>query len=147
MSKKTPLYEQHLAAKGKMVDFAGYQLPIQYPAGVIKEHLAVRNSAGLFDVSHMGELLFSGKAALDNLQYLLTNDFSTMPIGKVRYGLLCNDNGGVLDDLLVYKLAEEKYLVVVNAANREKDVAWIKEHLFGEVDFSDISDEDRKSVV
>ncbi|MGX7244148.1 glycine cleavage system aminomethyltransferase GcvT [Enterococcus quebecensis] len=142
MDLKTPLYDAHLTAGGKMVSFAGYTLPVQYKdSGVIKEHLAVRNQVGLFDVSHMGEVVYEGKDALANLQYLLTNDFSNLEIGRVRYTLMCNENGGVIDDLLVYKCAEEKYLLVINAANRAKDVAWMKRYLFGEVEFSDQSDQ------
>ncbi|MEI5991206.1 glycine cleavage system T protein [Enterococcus termitis] len=142
MDLKTPLYDAHLEAGGKMVPFAGYTLPVQYKdSGVIKEHLAVRNQVGLFDVSHMGEVVYEGKDALANLQYVLTNDFSNLEVGRVRYTLMCNENGGVIDDLLVYKCSEEKYLLVVNAANRAKDVAWMKEHLFGEVEFSDQSDQ------
>ncbi|MHC5248913.1 glycine cleavage system aminomethyltransferase GcvT [Enterococcus sp. LJL90] len=141
MPKHTPLYEEHKKAAGKMVEFAGYELPVQYPTGVIKEHLAVRETAGLFDVSHMGEVIFEGTDALANLQQLLTNDFSTLAIGKVRYTLMCNYDGGVLDDLLVYRLNEDKFLIVLNAANREKDVAWMESHLFGDVTFADISDE------
>lgn len=142
MDLKTPLYDAHLEAGGKMVSFAGYTLPVQYKeSGVIKEHLAVRNQVGLFDVSHMGEVVYEGKDALANLQYLLTNDFSNLEVGRVRYTLMCNENGGVIDDLLVYKCSDEKYLLVVNAANRAKDVAWMKEHLFGEVVFSDQSDQ------
>ncbi|EOI05111.1 glycine cleavage system T protein [Enterococcus moraviensis ATCC BAA-383] len=142
MDLKTPLYDAHLEAGGKMVSFAGYTLPVQYKgSGVIKEHLAVRNQVGLFDVSHMGEVVYEGKDALANLQYVLTNDFSNLEIGRVRYALMCNDNGGVIDDLLVYKCSDDKYLVVVNAANRAKDVSWMKQHLFGEVTFSDQSDQ------
>jgi aminomethyltransferase len=131
MDAKTPLFEAHQAAGGKMISFAGYTLPVQYKeTSVIKEHLAVRNQAGLFDVSHMGEVMYEGPAALANLQYLLTNDFTNLETGRVRYTLMCNEAGGVIDDLLVYKLNEQKYLLVVNAANRAKDVAWMKQHLF-----------------
>ncbi|MBO0439223.1 glycine cleavage system aminomethyltransferase GcvT [Candidatus Enterococcus ikei] len=142
MDLKTPIYDAHLLANGKMVSFAGYTLPVQYKdSGVIKEHLAVRNQVGLFDVSHMGEVVYEGKDALANLQYLLTNDFSNLEIGRVRYTLMCNENGGVIDDLLVYKCDEEKYLLVINAANKEKDIAWMKQHLFGEVECIDQSDD------
>jgi aminomethyltransferase len=142
MDAKTPLFEAHQAAGGKMISFAGYTLPVQYKeTSVIKEHLAVRNQAGLFDVSHMGEVMYEGPAALANLQYLLTNDFTNLETGRVRYTLMCNEAGGVIDDLLVYKLNEQKYLLVVNAANRAKDVAWMKQHLFGEVTLSDQSDQ------
>lgn len=141
MEKKTALYETHVAAGGKMVPFAGYLLPVQYETGVITEHMAVREKAGLFDVSHMGEVLFSGPDALKNLNYILTNSFDSLKIGQVRYSPMCYDAGGVVDDLLVYRTDEEAYLVVVNAANRHKDVEWIRPKLSGDVAFSDISDE------
>nr|MDD6335909.1 glycine cleavage system aminomethyltransferase GcvT [bacterium] len=140
MELKTPLYDCHVALGGKIVPFAGYLLPVQYPSGVIAEHMAVRKQAGLFDVSHMGEVIFSGPDALKNLNYLMTNDFTNMAIGKVRYSPMCNETGGCVDDLIVYKLGEESYLVVVNAANRHKDVAWMKAHAFGDVKVEDISD-------
>ncbi|MBC8586425.1 glycine cleavage system aminomethyltransferase GcvT [Youxingia wuxianensis] len=140
MEQKTPLYDCHVTWGGKIVPFAGYLLPVQYKTGVIAEHMAVRTKAGLFDVSHMGEVTYKGKDALANLQKLLTNDFTNLPDGGVRYSPMCNDQGGVVDDLIVYKISDENYMVVVNAANRHKDVAWMKEHLFGEVAFEDISD-------
>lgn len=141
MDKKTPLHDWHAANGGKMVSFAGYALPVQYQeTGLVKEHLAVRNQAGLFDISHMGEVIFEGKDALANIQKILTNDFQTMAVGRVRYSLMLNEKGGVLDDLVVYKLSEEKYLVVVNAANREKDFSWMKAHTFGEAVCTDASD-------
>ena len=141
MEKKTPLYDRHLQYKGKIVPFAGYLLPVQYETGVIKEHIAVRKAAGLFDVSHMGEVTFTGKDALNNIQMLFTNDCSKMVDGQVKYSPMCNEHGGVVDDVLIYRKSEDSYLIVVNAANREKDVAWMKAHLFGEVEFQDISDE------
>ena len=118
MEKKTPLYDRHVALGGKIVPFAGYLLPVQYPTGVIAEHMAVRTAAGLFDVSHMGELVFTGPDALKNLNHMLTNDFTNMTDGQVRYSPMCNDAGGCVDDLIVYKVREGAYLVVVNAANR-----------------------------
>jgi len=141
MERKTPLYDLHVAAGGRMVPFAGYLLPVQYPTGVIQEHMAVRQKMGLFDVSHMGEVLFEGPDALKNLNCLMTNSFSGMGIGQVRYSPMLNDEGGILDDLIVYRLAEEKYMVVVNAANREKDVNWMKAHRFGDCVVTDISDD------
>lgn len=140
MEKKTPLYESHLRLGGKIVPFAGYLLPVQYETGVIAEHMAVRKAAGLFDVSHMGEILLKGKDALLNIQKLVTNDCSNMYIGQVKYSPMCYEDGGVVDDLLVYKREEQSYLLVVNASNREKDVNFIKEHLFGEVTMEDVSD-------
>jgi aminomethyltransferase len=114
MENKTPLYNRHIAAGGKIVPFAGYLLPVQYPSGVIAEHMAVRTAAGLFDISHMGEIILEGKDAFANLQHILTNDFSSMYDGRVRYTLMCYDNGGVVDDLVVYRINENKYLLVVN---------------------------------
>ena len=141
MEKKTPLYDCHVKAGGKLVSFAGYLLPVQYETGVIKEHMAVRTAAGLFDVSHMGEVVLRGKDALNNVQKLVTNDCSRMYDGQVKYSPMCNKNGGVVDDLLVYRKNEDEYLIVVNAANRLKDVLWMRQHLEGEVEFEDISDD------
>jgi aminomethyltransferase len=141
MEKKTPLYDCHVQWKGRIVPFAGYLLPVQYETGVITEHMAVRETAGLFDVSHMGEVTLIGKDALSNVQRLVTNDCSHMYDGQVKYSPMCNENGGVVDDLLVYRLSSEKYLLVINAANRFKDVTWMKEHISGEVEFKDISDD------
>ena len=150
MEKKTPLYHWHETHGGKMVPFGGYLLPVQFEAGVIAEHCAVRERAGLFDVSHMGEFVVSGGAALAALQRLFTNDFTNMTTGRVRYTLMCNDEGGILDDLVVCKMDEGRYFLVVNAGNRDKDAAWIRGRLGdaeaaglwrgGEVDFEDVSD-------
>lgn len=140
MELKTPLYEAHVKAGGKMVPFGGYLLPVQYREGVIKEHMAVRTRAGLFDVSHMGEILCEGRDALENLQMLLTNDFRNMTDGQARYSPMCNENGGTVDDLIVYRKKEEHYFIVVNAANKDKDFQWMKEHQFGEVTFTDVSE-------
>ncbi|MCR4633946.1 MAG: glycine cleavage system aminomethyltransferase GcvT [Erysipelotrichaceae bacterium] len=139
MELKTPLYDAHVKAGGRIVPFAGYLLPVQYE-GVIAEHLAVRKEAGLFDVSHMGEITFKGKGALASLNHLLTNDYTKMPLGKVRYGILCFEDGGVCDDLLVYKFGEEDYFIVVNASNRHKDFAWMKDHILEDTQIEDISD-------
>jgi aminomethyltransferase len=140
LEKKTPLYQWHESHGGRIVPFAGYLLPVQYEAGVIAEHNAVREKAGLFDVSHMGEFVIKGKGALENIQNLFTNDFTSMATGRVRYTLMCNDEGGILDDLVVCKMEEGRYMLVVNAANREKDAAWIKSHLDSSASFEDISD-------
>lgn len=141
MELKTPLYDAHVKAGGKIVPFAGYLLPVQYGTGVIKEHMAVRTQAGLFDVSHMGEVLCEGKDALANLQMLLTNNFDNMVDGQARYSPMCNEQGGTVDDLIVYKKADEKYLIVVNAANKDKDYEWMLKHQFGEVTFTDVSEQ------
>ena len=139
MEKKTPLYDCHVELGGKMVPFAGYIMPVQY-SDIIEEHMAVRTKVGIFDVSHMGEVIISGSDALKNINYLFTNDFTNMTDGRVRYSPMCNPEGGVIDDLLIYRMNQEKYLVVVNASNREKDVAWMKEHIFGQVTLEDVSD-------
>ncbi|MEG1751394.1 MAG: glycine cleavage system aminomethyltransferase GcvT [Raoultibacter sp.] len=138
--RKTPLYDAHVACGGKIVPFAGYLLPIEYPTGLMKEHLAVRNACGLFDVSHMGEVRFSGTGAIATLNHLLTNDFTSLKIGKVRYSPLCYDDGGMVDDLLIYRLDETEFLAVVNAANKDKDVAWMGDHLLADTEMEDISD-------
>lgn len=140
MELKTPLYDCHLACGGKIVPFAGYLLPVQYATGVIAEHLAVRTKAGLFDVSHMGEAMLTGPDALSNLNQWLTNDFTGMVDGQVRYSPMCNEAGGVVDDLIVYRFGQERYMIVVNAANRQKDVAWMKAHLTGDAVLEDVSD-------
>ena len=106
MELKTPLYDCHVALGGKMVPFGGYSLPVQYPTGVIAEHMAVRKQAGLFDVSHMAELVLKGPDALANAQMLLTNDLSDMADGQVRYSPMCNERGGVVDDMVVYRCAQ-----------------------------------------
>ncbi len=139
MELKTPLYDAHVKLKGRIVEFAGYLLPVQYE-GVIAEHMAVREKAGLFDVSHMGEITFKGKGALASLNHLLTNDYTNMPVGKVRYGVRCYENGGTVDDLLVYKFGDEDYYVVVNASNRHKDFKHMKENLLPDTMIEDISD-------
>ncbi|MDR1508569.1 MAG: glycine cleavage system aminomethyltransferase GcvT, partial [Synergistaceae bacterium] len=133
-----PLYDIHVSSGGRMVPFAGYMLPVQY-SGVIAEHMAVRKAVGLFDVSHMGEITYSGRDAFPNVQKTFTNDFTRMADGKVRYSLMCNDDGGIIDDVLVYRMNAEKYLVVVNAANREKDFKWMKNRASGDVSVEDIS--------
>lgn len=140
MDLKTPLYEEHVKAGGKMVPFGGYLLPVQYGTGVIKEHMAVRTQAGLFDVSHMGEILCEGKDALPNLQKLLTNNFENMADGQARYSPMCNEKGGTVDDLIVYKRSDDHYFIVVNAANKDKDFQWMQAHRFGQVTFTDVSD-------
>ncbi|MGI6698961.1 MAG: glycine cleavage system aminomethyltransferase GcvT [Christensenellales bacterium] len=140
MCKKTPLYDEHVTHGGKMVEFAGYLLPVQYPHGIIKEHLAVRQTCGLFDVSHMGEIIIKGKQALENLQNLFCNNMEGMAIGRARYSPMLNEQGGMVDDVLVYRIGEDEYWIIANAANKDKDVSWIKAHLFGEVQLIDASD-------
>ena len=140
MELKTPLYDIHVEEGGKIVPFAGYLLPVQYGTGVIKEHMAVREECGMFDVSHMGEIMFTGETALATLNHLMTNDFTDMPPGKVRYSVMCNENGGCVDDLIVYKFDEQEYFVVVNAANKDKDYAHMLKNLLPGTKAEDISD-------
>src|SRR5947209_4652278 len=120
---RTPLYDWHVAQGARMVDFAGWEMPIQYTT-IGGEHLAVRVSAGLFDVSHMGRLVFEGTDALDLIQHVFTNDAADLKPGQVRYGLVCNEDGGIRDDVLVYRL-ESLWMMVVNASNREKILSWL----------------------
>ncbi len=137
--QKTPLYDTHVKYGGKIVPFAGYLLPVQYKTGVITEHMAVRTKCGLFDVSHMGEILCEGPDARKNLNMLLANDYTVMEDGQARYSPMCNEKGGVVDDLIVYKVRDDHYFIVVNAANKDKDFAWMQAHQSGEVIFTDIS--------
>lgn len=139
MDKKTPLFAEHEALGATMVPFGGFIMPIQYPKGILSEHKAVREKAGLFDVSHMGELTLSGKDALANLNRLISNDFTDLEIGKVRYGILVRADGTAVDDLLVYKRAEQDYLIVVNASNTDKDDAYFQANLIGETSYANVS--------
>lgn len=122
---RTPLFESYKEYGGKTIDFGGWELPVQF-SSIKAEHEAVRTKAGLFDVSHMGEVFVSGSGALDYLQKLVTNDVSKLKIGQAQYTVMCNEQGGTIDDFLIYKLEEERYLLVVNASNIEKDVAWME---------------------
>jgi aminomethyltransferase len=126
MAKRTPLYDWHLSHGGRMVEFGGWDMPIQY-SSILAEHTAVRTAAGLFDVSHMGRLSFSGPGALDWIQHVFSNDAASMQDFQARYGLICNEQGGTRDDVLVYRWPYG-WAMVVNAANRDKIVAWLKEH-------------------
>lgn len=137
--KHTPLYEQHAALGGRIIDFGGWALPVQY-SGIIEEHEAVRNAAGLFDVSHMGEVTVKGSGALAFIQHLVTNDISKAVDGQAVYSPMCYPDGGVVDDLLVYRMGAEDFLLVVNAANTDKDFAWICEHLPDDVKAENVSD-------
>ena len=139
MELKTPLYDTHVKYNGKIVPFGGFLLPVQYEAGVIKEHMAVRTACGLFDVSHMGEITFKGPDALKNLNHIMTNDFTDMADGDARYSPMANENGGTVDDLIVYKKADNDYLIVVNAANTDKDYAWMCDHKIGDCEMENIS--------
>ncbi|MBT3571373.1 MAG: glycine cleavage system aminomethyltransferase GcvT, partial [Flavobacteriales bacterium] len=126
--KKLVLSDLHESLGGKMVEFAGYKMPVQYADGVKLEHQTVREAVGVFDVSHMGEVFISGDKALDFLQYITSNDVSKLIPGKVQYTCLPNTEGGIVDDFLLYMIAKNNYLLVVNASNMEKDLAWINKH-------------------
>ena len=123
--QRTTLFDAHVAAGAKMVDFAGYSMPVQY-AGIRKEHVAVRTAVGIFDVSHMGQIETIGPQSATFLQRLLSNDVSTLEIGGAQYSVLCREDGGVLDDLFTYRVADDRYLTVTNAANHAKDLAWFR---------------------
>lgn len=124
--KKTCLYEKHLALQAKMVPFGGFEMPIQY-TDIADEHHAVRKACGVFDVSHMGEVLVQGAQAEAYVQHIFTNDIAGAPIGKIYYGMMLHEHGGTVDDLLVYKMAENVFFLVINAANIDKDYAWMME--------------------
>ncbi len=137
--KKTPFYDKHVEAKGKIVEFAGFLMPIQYQ-GIVAEHLAVRKNIGLFDLSHMGEFEVSGSDALSFLEKVTTNNVAALKPGEIQYSCMPNADGGIVDDLLVYKF-EDKYWLIVNAANLEKDFNWLDSQKSGDVKLIDRSDE------
>lgn len=135
MADRTPLYAEHVALGGRMVDFHGWEMPLQY-SSIKEEHLAVRKAAGLFDLSHMGRVSVNGRGARQFLQGLLTNDLSTLESGQAQYTLMCREDGGILDDLVVY-FGPDGYLLVVNASNRESDLEWIRDHAPTDVEIAD----------
>src|ERR687893_646030 len=137
--KRTPLHARHVAAGARLVPFAGWEMPVQY-AGIREEHAAVRTAAGVFDVSHMGEVETSGPGAAALLQHLLSNDVSKIDVGGAQYSVLCREDGGVLDDLFTYRLADDRYLTVTNASNHQKDFAWLADHAGGfDVEVRDVA--------
>jgi aminomethyltransferase len=139
-TRKTPLYDEHVALGARMVDFAGWEMPVQY-AGIIEEHKAVRSSAGIFDVSHMGEFRFFGVHAKSALQRIITNDLDKIDaVGNALYTVMCDEDGGIIDDLIVYHTGDLEYLIVANAANRATDWDWITAHLPESVEAADESD-------
>src|SRR6058998_1261848 len=123
---RTPLYDRHVTLGARLVPFAGWEMPVQYE-GVIPEHKAVRSDCGVFDVSHMGEFEVEGPRATELLQATLSNDLDKIQPGQAQYTLLTNERGGIIDDLIAYRLEQFRYLLIVNAANREPDFAWLKE--------------------
>ncbi len=138
---ETPLLDRHRAAGARLIPFAGYDMPVQYE-GIRAEHLAVRTRAGVFDVSHMGEVETRGPQALELLQRVLSNDVSAIAVGGAQYSVMCREDGGVLDDLFTYRLGEDRYLTVTNAANHKRDLAWIAGHAAGmDLEVLDLRDE------
>jgi aminomethyltransferase len=138
--RKTPLFDRHVALGARMVPFAGWEMPVQYQ-GVIQEHKAVRTDAGVFDVSHMGELEVDGPTARDLLQGLLSNDVDKLHPGDAQYTLLTNDEGGIIDDLILYRLDDHRFLIVANASNSDAVYRWLKEHELRGSDVRDVSDD------
>ena len=135
--KKTPLYENHLKLNGKIVDFGGWALPVQYE-GIIKEHRQTREAAGLFDVSHMGEITIKGADAEPFIQNLVTNSIEGAENGRIIYSHMCYPDGGVVDDLLIYKMSSRDYLLIVNASNTDKDFEWMLQNAQGEVEIKNV---------
>ncbi len=125
MLKRTPLFAAHQKLGAKLIDFGGWEMPVQYTS-IVEEHLAVRNAAGIFDISHMGEVTVSGAAAEKFLNFVLTNDIRRLFPGLGQYTLMCNEHGGVIDDLYAYRLSDEVYLLIINASRIEADVAWLQ---------------------
>jgi aminomethyltransferase len=140
--KRTPLFEEHVSLGAKIVPFAGWEMPVQYPSGITAEHRAVREAAGLFDVSHMGEFVLRGPQALDLVQRVTVNDASRVEVGQAQYSAMCYPHGGVVDDLIVYRFADH-WMLVVNASNLDKDLAWIRGHA-GDLD---VEVEDRSDAM
>ncbi len=137
---KTPLYDVHKQAGARVVDFAGWQMPVQYKTGIITEHKAVRTAAGLFDVSHMGQLEFRGPDAVGMVNRLITNDLTAIEDGRAQYTTICNDQGGILDDAISYRLSPEHVMMVVNASNLAKIDAWFTERASGDATYANVSD-------
>lgn len=137
--KRTPLHDRHVASGAKMVPFAGFDMPVQY-SGILDEHHAVRERAGLFDVSHMGEVLVTGPSAFDFVQQLVSNDVSRLADGKALYTVMCREDGGIVDDLLVYRRGDNDYMLVINASNIEGDVAWMRQNNPMDAHLEDVSD-------
>jgi aminomethyltransferase len=139
--QKTPLYEAHRALGAKLIDFGGWLMPVSYPAGIVEEHRATRNAVGLFDVSHMGEVHFRGPRAAQAVQRLVPNDVGRLVDGGALYTMACREDGGIVDDLIVYRFAADHFLLVVNASNIDKDVAWFTQNVGTVCDIKDASPE------
>lgn len=136
----TPLHPLHEEHGARMMEFGGFEMPVQY-SGIMDEHMAVRRDAGLFDVSHMGEVLIKGGSALDLVQHLITNDASKLYDGRAMYTVMCTPDGGIIDDGIVYRRSEDQYLMVLNAANRDRDLTWMRDHNSTDATLEDISAE------
>ena len=137
--RRTPLYARHAQAGARLVPFAGFEMPVQY-TGIVAEHRAVRSAAGLFDVSHMGQLHLAGAGATASIDRLVSCRTARFAFGQIRYGLLCNEKGGVVDDITVYRSGEQEFFLCVNAANIAKDAEWVRSHLAPDTDFEDRSE-------
>ena len=137
--KRTALFDSHIFLNAKMISYAGYEMPISYPKGIQSEYFSVRNDIGMFDVSHMGELKITGKNALDFLQKVTINDVNALKVGQAQYSAMCNDDGGIIDDLILYR-TKYGYLMVINAANVDKDLDWLKRHVCDDMMLENISD-------
>ena len=140
MSNRTPLHDSHVALGGRMVDFAGWEMPVQY-SGILDEHRSVREGAGMFDISHMGEFFVNGPGSTAWLDGLLTNRVAKLSVGESQYTLLLNARGGVIDDLIIYRLGDEEYLLIVNAAKIDEDAAWFAGHVVDGIGFANRSGE------
>jgi aminomethyltransferase len=139
--RRTPLYEAHRELGARLIDFGGWLMPVNYPAGILEEHHTTRRSVGVFDVCHMGEMHFRGPRAGEAVQRLVTNDVGAMVDGRAMYTVACHPSGGIVDDLIVYRVQAEHYLLVVNASNIGKDLAWFQAHVGGMCQVRDASDE------
>ena len=141
--RRTPLYAAHRELGARLIDFGGWEMPLQYAPGIVREHQRVRSAAGLFDVSHMGEITLRGPKAGEAVQALITNDLQRIGDGGALYTLLCNDEGGILDDCIVYRRSSDDFLIIVNASNHDKDAAWIRDHAGG----AELVDESDKTAL
>ncbi len=136
MSRKTALHSAHISARAKMGKFAGYDMPLYYPLGVKKEHEWVRENAGIFDVSHMGQISIKGKGSQDLLEKLTPSSLGRLGINRIKYSVFTNENGGIIDDLMITKTAEDEFHIVINAGCKDKDIAWIKENISNDIEFT-----------
>jgi aminomethyltransferase len=144
VNRRTSLHGWHVAHKARMVPFAGWDMPVQYPGGILAEHEQTRTKASLFDICHMGEIILSGRNAVNALARVVTHNLETLREGKSRYGFLLNPEGGVLDDLIIYRLHAESFMAVVNASRHENDLQWLREHLPSAITVEDVSEKTAK---